>query len=147
MLVIGEVCATILLGRAPYWLQLHTDGTSIGNTKIQDVTTQIPEGDVDLAILLAPGIVLQNGETAAAISNTVCSTIESMGDHLMGLRAVMKRLHPDKLESFDFPDRESMNVRKLEGGHLSSDNSAPATSTNDLIAERVKHEAKQFFAL
>ena len=39
-----------------------------------------------------------------------------------------------------------MNVRKLEGGHLSSDNSAPATATNDLIAERVKHEAKQFFA-
>ena len=92
MLVIGEVCATILLGRAPHWLQLHTDGTSIGNTKIQDVTIQIPEGDVDLAILLAPGIVLQNGVTAAAISNTMCSTIEGMGDHLMGLRAVMKRL-------------------------------------------------------
>ena len=90
---------------------------------------------------------MQNGETPAATSNTVCSTIEGMGDHLLRLQAVMKRLHLDELKSFDLPDRESMNVRKLEGGHLSSDNSAPATATNDLIADRVKHEAKQFFCV
>ena len=124
---------------------MSTDGTSVGNTKIQNIAIEILEEDEIESVLLAPAIVLQNGETAAAICNTVCFKIESMGDHLTGLRAVMNKLHPDKLIDFDLPERDQMNVRKLDHGHLSSDNSSPATATNDNIAARVIYEAKKKF--
>ena len=58
----------------------------------------------------------------------------------------MERLYPEKLMSFDLPARDQVNVGKLEGGHLSSDNSSPATATSDLIAVRVKQEATAIFA-
>ena len=54
-----------------HWLHFHTDGTSVGNTKLQDVTIQIPEGEEMWAILLAAGIVFQNEKTTAVIGNTV----------------------------------------------------------------------------
>ena len=146
MKVVAEVCSTILLARAKKWVQLSTDGTSVGNLKIQDIVLEIEEEESIRAVLLSAGIVLADGESAMAVCNTIVSAIEGMGTHLTGLHLVMERLHPDKLQTYIIPQAKDMTLSKLVGGHISSDNCAVATATSDNIAAYVTAVAEKEFS-
>ena len=44
-------------------------------------------------IVLEAGVVLQGRETAPVVYDIVTRTIENSGDHLFGVKAVMRRMH------------------------------------------------------
>ena len=57
----------------------------------------------------------------------------------------MKRLHPEKMQSYCLPEPKDICMSKLEGGHVSLDNCTAATAASDNIAAYIKLKTEKVF--
>ena len=95
---LGEAIGVIQLSEFDNWDQLFTDSTSVQRLGIQGLIItayDCRDGTTNKCVLGGGGIVLENGETAEAVCDSIKSTILNSGQHLNGISKVVKDLYPD----------------------------------------------------
>ena len=97
--------------------------------------------DVFKPVVLIAATVLENGESAVAVRDTILSTINDSGEILAGLKETIERESPDY--DHGIPEKHEMTIRKLVNGHTTTDTCKAAQNLNALIQVCVVDLAKK----
>ena len=88
---VSATLAALRLSKADSWGQFHSYATSVKQVPFQDIIFSLKDSDVFKPVVLALVAVLQNGKTTVALCDTILSTINDSGNHLIGLKEVTER--------------------------------------------------------
>ena len=103
---------------------MFTDATSIAQVPLKDIILSLKDHDIFQPIVLSAATVLQNGETANAVIDTILTTIQDSGELLSGFKDVVEGDFP----GFDhgIPEKHEMTVGKLLNAHITTNMCLPA---------------------
>lgn len=135
LLTVTKTIASLRLSKAKQWSQMFSDATSIQLVPFQDIIFSLQESDVFKPVVLSAAAVLENGETADAVRDTVLTTIQESGDLLTGLTEVIEREHPEYIHNI--PKSHEMTIGKLYDGFVTTDTCPAATKFNHSMQDSV----------
>ena len=75
LITVTKVIAALRLSKAENWGQMFTDATSIAQVPLQDIILSLKDHDVIKPIVLLAATVLQNGKSADAVVDTICTAV------------------------------------------------------------------------
>ena len=137
--LVSDSMSAMVLARCKRIIQLGHDGTDVNGIAVLAANMVVELMNGDQTELMLRGCFVAKGKTAQLEYESVLSALQRFKDLLTKWREAYTRLYPD-CEHCGIPDPDGIDLKKLLGGSIMSDNAAAALKTSKLIVEHVVSE-------
>ena len=139
--ILTETLAAYRIAKAVNWRQLFTDGTSRRQTALLTAIIAVDGPDGTLLPIVMRGAFVATGESSEQqVADILEKVIARGANKLKQLREVFEELFP--AVQHDIPDGSQMDIAKLSGGAVTSDNCNGAMKVKRLLVVAVQDAVK-----
>lgn len=142
--IVTLTLAALMVMWAGKWRQLFTDGTSRRQTHFINAIIGIDGPDGALLCVILAATVIGSGESSEEQVEDILEKVFKRGaSKVKRLREIFEELYPGV--DHNIPDVSEMDIAKLAGGMISSDNCSPAMKVKRLLEAAVQDAVKHHY--